>query len=316
MKRFIRYLYEYENGKRIRNVGFVKVEENGDQCIMNIYGKGLRLESRNDIELYVFYRKGDACIGIPQGKIEHINPTINYRLKFDADDVGGSEKFGQIEGVILSNYNKPRYASMRNDISVDISGMIVEKIAPKVVQSAEEMGKSMEEETAQVSSAPLISPQGENSGGEIPGSGAASGNANTGTVNTGSYVAAAEESAARNDTAQVPPGASQPESGGNPKYRKIKREDMAKLPRKEWFLANNSFLLHGYGNYHHLMLIQEGNALWLGVPGVYHEKEKAAAEAFGFPRFIEVTVDIELAEDEMEEDKFGYWSRQVSQYQV
>ena len=26
MKRFIRYLYEYQDGKRTRNVGFVKVE--------------------------------------------------------------------------------------------------------------------------------------------------------------------------------------------------------------------------------------------------------------------------------------------------
>ena len=32
MKRFIRYLYEYEQEKRMRNVGFVNVEQGEDEC--------------------------------------------------------------------------------------------------------------------------------------------------------------------------------------------------------------------------------------------------------------------------------------------
>lgn len=33
---------------------------------------------------------------------------------------------------------------------------------------------------------------------------------------------------------------------------KIQRQDLSRLIRREWQLANNSFLLHGYYNYHHL----------------------------------------------------------------
>ena len=40
MKRFIRYLYEYQDGKRIRNVGFVKVEQTDESTIVHIMEKG------------------------------------------------------------------------------------------------------------------------------------------------------------------------------------------------------------------------------------------------------------------------------------
>ena len=40
MKKFIRYLYEYRNGKRIRNVGFVRTEESDDSAVIQIYGHG------------------------------------------------------------------------------------------------------------------------------------------------------------------------------------------------------------------------------------------------------------------------------------
>ena len=67
---------------------------------------------------------------------------------------------------------------------------------------------------------------------------------------------------------------------------KIQRNDMARLPRCEWKWANNSFLLHGYYNYHHLALINEGEKFWLGVPGIYHPQEAKAASTFGFTEFI------------------------------
>ena len=55
MKRFIRYLYEYEEGRRIRNVGFVKVDQQEQECMIHIYGKGLHLNMGETLELYLFY---------------------------------------------------------------------------------------------------------------------------------------------------------------------------------------------------------------------------------------------------------------------
>ena len=94
---------------------------------------------------------------------------------------------------------------------------------------------------------------------------------------------------------------------------KIQRGEISILPRCEWKLANNNFLLHGYYNYRHLVLIDEGNQLKLGVPGIYHEREARAAATFGFPEFIaEADVNVTLEPQERNENQqFGYWCRQV-----
>ena len=94
---------------------------------------------------------------------------------------------------------------------------------------------------------------------------------------------------------------------------KIQRGEISILPRCEWKLANNNFLLHGYYNYRHLVLIDEGNQLKLGVPGIYHEREARAAATFGFPEFIaEADVKVTLEPQERNENQqFGYWCRQV-----
>lgn len=96
-------------------------------------------------------------------------------------------------------------------------------------------------------------------------------------------------------------------------YEKISRQDLSRLPRKEWRIANNSFLLHGFYNYHHLLYIEEDGKIWVGVPGIYHEKEEVAAKNFGFPEFRRVTeTNLELQEDERNPyEDFGYWCRLI-----
>ena len=75
-------------------------------------------------------------------------------------------------------------------------------------------------------------------------------------------------------------------------------------------LVNNSFLLHGYYNYRHLILgpdeeIGTGNRIcfYLGVPGTYFEREKMVAVMFGFEGF-ECAGAVEIG-------KFGYYMRRV-----
>ena len=100
----------------------------------------------------------------------------------------------------------------------------------------------------------------------------------------------------------------------NVRYEKIQRQDLSRLPRKEWRIANNSFLLHGFYNYHHLLYIEEDEKIWIGVPGIYHEKEEVAANNFGFSEFRRLTdVNLDLQEDERNSyEDFGYWCRLIS----
>lgn len=86
----------------------------------------------------------------------------------------------------------------------------------------------------------------------------------------------------------------------------IKPQDIGLLPREIWVYGNNSFLLHGYYNYRHLILAklqdpQKPPRYLLGVPGHYFSNEKYMASMFGFPHFV-------LARKQPQGDgRFGYW---------
>ncbi len=189
------YLYEYENGKRVRNLGFMKIDKQRDKWVLQIYGK-------------------------------------------DMDE---------IKGIVLQHPDGKQYQA----------GWELEK---------QEIFR--EKEAVQTEEKPM----------EVE-----------------EYI--------------LP---------NNVIYEKIQRQDLSRLPRKEWRIANNSFLLHGFYNYHHLVYIEENGEVWIGVPGIFHEKEKLAANTFGFTHFRRCAdVPLELAENErnMYED-FGYWCRQISVPQV
>lgn len=84
--------------------------------------------------------------------------------------------------------------------------------------------------------------------------------------------------------------------------------DFVVLARGYHILVQNSFLLHGYYNYGHVVLTRTENRgeeiFYLGVPGVYFEREKQAALMFGFEGF-------EAANEQAEEGGFGYYMKRV-----
>ena len=90
-------------------------------------------------------------------------------------------------------------------------------------------------------------------------------------------------------------------------YEKIDLSQIRDLPSPNWHLATNSFLIHGFWNYGHLVLkkgMEEGQKkLALGVPGIYERPEAVMAVLFGFPDFEVVSEK----NQETKEGTFGYW---------
>ena len=71
-------------------------------------------------------------------------------------------------------------------------------------------------------------------------------------------------------------------------YYRITLEDILLLKEKYHILRKNQFLFHGYYNYKYLILgkkEEDSEEYWLGVPGIYHEREKMAARMYGFEKF-------------------------------
>lgn len=91
-------------------------------------------------------------------------------------------------------------------------------------------------------------------------------------------------------------------------YLSIKPEDFIILQKGYQKLVNNSFLLHGFYNYGHLILGKlvedEAAPLYLGVPGVYYDREKQAAQMFGF-------VGFESTQQPVQAGSYGYYMIEV-----
>lgn len=308
MKRFICYLYEYQEGRRIRNIGFCKVESSEDGCTVSIHGKGWGMNSPRKLSLYLFWRENGKCLGVYQGELGNVSPALNYRLSYTEEDVGSKARYDRVEGIILCGENGPRYAAVWTDEAVDISRM---EPAGK-----EEMTEEKEEEPEEPVPEENEMPDEQ----EEPAG-----------VSYDVREILPEESRELEEKEPEPFYFDEEEEDSKPeiaeqecqttcRFRctKIQRQDLSRLIRREWQLANNSFLLHGYYNYHHLAFLQEGENLYLGVPGVYSEKERRAAQAFGFPGFVNYEEEmLDLPEGEKEDRAdFGYWCRQVHQIRV
>lgn len=91
-------------------------------------------------------------------------------------------------------------------------------------------------------------------------------------------------------------------------YLMIRPADFVLLAEASYRRANNSFMLHGYYSYQHLLLARverkEGAVYYLGTPGYFWEREKQAAVLFGYESF-------EGPGEPAGEGDFGYYMMRV-----
>jgi len=91
-------------------------------------------------------------------------------------------------------------------------------------------------------------------------------------------------------------------------FLSIKPKDFVILQQKYQKLVHNSFLLHGFYNYGHMILgklaEEEEAPIYIGVPGIYYECEKQAARLFGF-------VGFESTEQPVRSGSYGYYMIEV-----
>lgn len=279
------YLYEYENNKRRRNVGFIKTARHYRSCILQIHAAGIPAGNGASLELYAFFLSGQDLIAEQIAVLNCFRRNISARLPLSETTFPEGRPLSQIDGFLIClPGNRHTLFWMASDLffDADISRMRI--------------------------------PSREQACADIRAAGAAELPVRSETLVRSEAPAQPDtpDSAVASQQPDTPPSSAEPDQ---PSAKKIGRSDIARLPRKFWPLANNSFLLHGYHNYSHLMLIEEGGRAWLGVPGIYSPQEARAADLFGFPRFTRSFAAFpELAEEERSASSdFGHWCRCVGQ---
>lgn len=91
-------------------------------------------------------------------------------------------------------------------------------------------------------------------------------------------------------------------------YLSIGPADFVLFPAESYRAVNNSFMLHGYYNYRHLILTREERGgetrYYVGAPGNYYDRERQVAIMFGFESF-------ECAQEPAQSSDFGYYMMRV-----
>ena len=271
----IQYLDLWEYGEKVCNAGFVKMEVRENECRVWISTKQIY---STEVVIGKMYLWSKGQMSLADQIILH-QGIGTYAAKWETGNLAGTEiTYGELDGVRIE-LSEHRYIEKMWEKSEESE---LEASRPEV--SRVEAQKETKQATAkQTPSLPK---------------------------EKGPQDAVSQETVRQEDT---PPEMVQQEMDRMPTtkwellgqyYKKkipfgddkeflcITPEDLILLPEKYEHLFKNSFLLHGYYAYGHLLLgaiaMQNRNIYRLYIPGVGHEKEQIVAGLFGFGNFMPV----------------------------
>ncbi len=380
MKRFVTYIYAYEEEKKGSNVGFARIEIRGQDARIEIHLRGVYAASAA-CRVYLFQREASGgkeatgVTGVLVGEMKLANGSGDGAVVLKGGRVGASP-YGitEMEGLFFVIGEERILMSRWREgapFKVGLSGFREWKPEETKEKTAE---KGLAAETAaqnEVREAAAVQPE-QNSRMAVKGMAqgkqgeaaaaqpeqtsrmAAKGMPQEKRRETVSVVpeqkekmpaqdvpsgfgmetaAAGEEMEAIHAT-ELPMRNLFPEYDWNAVWEELCREhkpvalfeewdmqciqlelkDLRSLPKKYWYLGNNSFLLHGFFNYRYLLLGRTAEERWfLGVPGVYQRQERVMAAIFGFPEFFAAGPGGERGGSREPVNHFGCWVRYIEE---
>ena len=355
-RRFISYIYAYEEEKKGSNVGFARIEIRGQDARIEIHLRGVYAASAT-CRVYLFQREAaggkeaTGVTGVLVGEMKLANGSGDGAVVLKGGRVGASP-YGitEMEGLFFVIGEERILMSRWREgapFKVGLSGFREWQPEETKEKTAE---KGLAAETAaqnEVREAAAVQPE-QNSRMAVKGMAQGKrGEADAAQpeqkeptpaqdVPSGSRVemaAAGEEMEAIHAT-ELPMRNLFPEYDWNAVWEELCREhkpaalfeewdtqciqlelkDLRSLPKKYWYLGNNSFLLHGFFNYRYLVLGRTAEERWfLGVPGVYQRQERVMAAIFGFPEFFAAGPGGERREGREPVNHFGCWVRYIEE---
>lgn len=309
MKRFITYIYAYENTKKAGNTGFARIELRGEECRLEIHLRGV-YAAQTHCKIYLFRKQGSGIEGSLIGEMDVRNGAGDFSVIMKTAHISTSLlSFFEMEGIFLCSEDGRIFMSRWTEgepLTVDMEHFIEWKAEQTEENIYAEESLHVEENMHVKENMHAEKKQQENKIQPVQ------------FDRESDNELRATELPARNFFPQYQwkdiweqflksHPASMPFSEKNITCIKIELKDIRELPRKYWYLGNNSFLLHGFFNYRYLVLgkIEEDNEdkWFLGVPGIYQNQERVMAIIFGFPEFM----------PEQVENRFGCWYRFIEE---
>lgn len=334
MKRFVTYIYAYEEEKKGSNVGFARIEIRGQDARIEIHLRGVYAASAT-CRVYLFQREAaggkeaTGVTGVLVGEMKLANGSGDGAVVLKGGRVGASP-YGitEMEGLFFVIGEERILMSRWREgapFKVGLSGF-------REWQPDEPKEKAAEKGAAAETAAQKEVREAATAQAEQNSRMAAKGMAQD--VPSGFGMETAGEETEAIHVTELPMRNLFPEYDWNAVWEELCREhkpaalfeewdtqciqlelkDLRSLPKKYWYLGNNSFLLHGFFNYRYLVLGRTEEERWfLGVPGVYQRQERVMAAIFGFPEFFAAGPGGERREGREPVNHFGCWVRYIEE---
>ncbi len=371
LKRFVTYIYSYEEKKKGDNAGFARIEIRGDDCRIEIHLRAAYI-GKSACNAYLFREEAGDLVGYPIGEMA---------MRNGVGDMKASMKAAQIAGAPLDIYQVDGLIVIGGDERIFLSRW-KEDVAPEVSRERFRIWKPEQDDQNVIGDAPVSPERNNRPRSDMPllrgeekhtrtnmpdpeitkpaqtaqNSPVSQESTQTAeklrdNLNDTQTAQNSSDSPENTQTAKAAPDSPEMQQGSNrlskpvlpqekvtpgdpgetetvsateipmrnifPGYDwpdvwerltsthpiftpfedknavciQIELKDLRELPKRYWYLGNNSFLLHGFFNYHYLVVGRTGEERWfIGVPGIYQRQERVMAAIFGFPEFITAAV--------------------------
>lgn len=311
-RRFIAYFYEYIDGRKQKNAGFAKVElRNGMWRILF----RLNLEpEQQPVRVYGFVREQGWLLGLYMG---NLRPGM-IRMEEWAYHAGTpvwQERYGfaSLAGIWIQGADGRRYVTVWDEEPISVERFVLE--LPKRAEAGEQKqcpdkrmedteekpvekcreeaeGRETQETKARVQAAEFSEPRAEHS--------------KPCEENAGEHAAAKSQTQVLDMLFANRP---ELEPFADTEFKRcvqLRPCDLIRMQQAGCKVGRNTFLQHGFYQYHHLLLAKDpAGRCVLGVPGVVSQGERSWAEQFAFDRF-------KPANGLSQGRPFGYWCKEIS----
>lgn len=308
-KKFISYFEYYEYGCRIKNGGHMKVLVHDDKVIMDLHLRGLPCTESRLCEIRSLGSRSASL-----GRFPLDRGTGYYNACYYAGDMDGAglsvfditglqiglddERYCQTtwDWEHIGKNTESRKQSRKEESTLTAQELHMELVQPEKVKASETVQwEDVEQVASQVDRREV--PEKELQRSDLP-------KAEETVTEKPHEMPEIHMPVSRNVQKVQEPSAPISEDkwqqlcalypvchpfGSKEDYVSITPGDFVVLRKEYQNLVSNSFLLHGFYNYHHIILGKKedpmGEIYYLGVPGAYYEREKMVAVMFGFEGF-------------------------------
>lgn len=262
------YFSVYKNGAKIKSAGYAAIFTRGENCDIQLYYRGDVTEKAGFLQPVYAFRDGTVVLGAEFPLEEGMGATAHKTMRRDFMQSGRALE--ELEAIYLDGV-KSGICGGRLD------GRELEEAAYTLTDWPElDMGEEVQQEEPEALPQEILPPE-ETFCERWP------------------LTRCMEEF----------PEVRLPFDGIRRKCCRMKLEDFGHLPGEWAELNGNHFLLHGYYEYHHLLLAKlacrYGERYAVGVPGEFSYRNQYMAENFGFYDFAP------LEPGRRRGGCFGYW---------